>query len=83
LALKVWTVVLLLVYAPTRDAIVMTVATTWPWIVVLAALAAGPAFAWFRLVKMRARRKRLQRSEWMLDEGDRDEIPGYVRQWPR
>lgn len=68
LFLKVWSIVLLLLWQPTAATVIATVATTWGWVVVALLLAAGPLLAWWRLVRVRARRDRLRRSEWMLDE---------------
>ena len=84
IALKVWATALLLLYAPTRDAIAMIVATGWPWAVVFLCLVAAPAFAWWRLVRVRARREQLRRSEWMLDESDTASTldPDQATQWP-
>lgn len=67
LALKLWATVLLLFFEPTRHALLGVLATTWPWAVWLILLLAGPGLAWYRLVKVRSRRKQLRRSEWMLD----------------
>ncbi|MBI2755262.1 MAG: hypothetical protein HYX52_00985 [Chloroflexi bacterium] len=66
--LKVWATGLLLFYQPTRAALYMAFATGWPWLVVLLVLVGPPLFAWYRLVKVRARRAQLRRSEWMVDE---------------
>ena len=84
IALKIWATALLLMYAPTRDAIAMVIATGWPWAAVFLGLVAAPAFAWWRLVRVRARREQLRRSEWMLDESDTDSTlgPRSATQWP-
>jgi hypothetical protein len=74
IGLKVWATIILLAYAPTREALAMVAATGWPWLVALAIILAGPTVAWLRLVRVRARRERLRRAEWMLDKKD--------AQWP-
>lgn len=66
--LKVWATALLLFYSPTRDAVVIVLATGWPWLVVVVALFAAPTLYWWRLVRMRRRRRQLRRAEWMLDD---------------
>ena len=50
----------------------------------LSAISTAPAFAWWRLVRVRARREQLRRSEWMLDESDTASTldPGQATQWP-
>src|SRR5207248_3271183 len=66
LAFKLWFAILLLLYAPTRDTMVWIAATHWTLIVVIGfvIVAAIPAA---RLLKARARRGRLVRSEFMLE----------------
>lgn len=85
--LKLWATALLLAYAPTREAVAVVVATHWAWVVVGALLLAAPTIAWSRLVRMRARREQLRRSEWMLEpergsrpRGDTSALP--LTQWP-
>jgi hypothetical protein len=75
IGLKLWATGILLVYAPTREALAMVLATGWPWLVALAILLGGPTVAWLRLVRVRARRARLRRAEWMLDEADAQRPP--------
>jgi hypothetical protein len=66
IAFKVWFAILLLSYAPTRDGVVWIAATHWPLLIIIALLLAGPGLATYRLVRMRARREKLRRAEWML-----------------
>lgn len=65
--LKVWATGLLLFYSPTHDAVVLVLATGWPWLVVLAAMLAAPTLFWWRLVRVRRHREQLRRAEWLLD----------------
>jgi hypothetical protein len=65
IAFKVWFAILLLSYAPTRDAAVWIAATHWPLIFVIGLLI-GPGVAVYRLVRSRAHRERLRQSEFML-----------------
>ena len=84
IAFKVGVVVLLLMYAPTREGLLFVLGTGWPVLIVVAVMVAGPLAAWYRLVRVRARRNRLRRSEWMgLEPG----APALARpadepQWP-
>jgi len=63
---KIWFAILLLMYAPTRDTAVWIAATHWPLIFVFGfMIAAGiPAY---RLLKVRAKRERLRRAEFMVE----------------
>ena len=65
IAFKVWFAILLLVYAPTRDTVVWIAATHWSMLVILVLLV-PTAIAVYRLVKVRMRREKLKRSEFML-----------------
>ncbi len=67
IAFKIWVIVLILMVAPHDDAVGFLVATNWPLLVVIGLLVAGPALAWWRLVRVRARRGRLRRAEWELE----------------
>jgi hypothetical protein len=42
--------------------------TTWPFLFLPAAAIIGPLLFYWRLRRVRAKRRALQRSEWMLDE---------------
>jgi hypothetical protein len=44
----------------------------WPFIIGGAIFAAAPIAFWFRLVKVRAKRSRLQAEEWHVEARDRD-----------
>ena len=62
---KVWFAILLLTYAPTRDGMVWIAATHWPLVIVIGLLI-YPGVATFRLLRARARREQLRRSEFMV-----------------
>ena len=66
IAFKIWFAILLLMYAPTRDTAVWIAATHWTLIIVIGILIAAGIPA-YRLLRARARREQLRRSEWMLD----------------
>lgn len=84
LLFKVWALTLLLMFSPTRDAVGLIVATHWAWVAIPVLLLGGPAYAWYRLIRMRARRDQLRRAEWMgQPPGARDErAVERVGQWP-
>jgi hypothetical protein len=62
---KVWFAILLLTYAPTRDGMVWIAATHWPLVIVIGLLI-YPGVATFRLLRARAKREQLRRSEFMI-----------------
>ncbi|HLZ27909.1 MAG TPA: hypothetical protein VKV73_11385 [Chloroflexota bacterium] len=62
---KVWFAILLLTYAPTRDGMVWIAATHWPLVIVIGLLI-YPGVATLRLLRARARREQLRRSEFMV-----------------
>jgi hypothetical protein len=67
IAFKIWFAILLLTYAPNRDAVVWIAATHWPLLIVLGLLVI-PGVQTYRLLRARARREQLKRSEWMVDK---------------
>ena len=79
LAFKIWFAILLWMYAPTHDAAVWIAATHWPLLIVMALLVA-PGVAVYRLLRARARRKRLLRSEWMITDPRAAPAPARQRQ---
>jgi hypothetical protein len=69
ICLKIWATILVLVYEPTREAALSLLGVFgWPWLVVIGFLIVGPGLAWWRLVRVRAKRAKLQRAEWMGEE---------------
>ena len=66
IAFKVWFAILLLSYAPTREGVMWIAATHCPLVIIIALLLAGPGLATYRLLRVRARREKLRRAEWML-----------------
>jgi hypothetical protein len=67
LAFKLATVALIIWASKSFEAGVLVSATTWPFLVIPAMALAGPILYHYRLRRVRARRKQLLRSEWMLD----------------
>jgi hypothetical protein len=66
IAFKIWFAILLLTYAPNRDAVVWIAATHWPLLIVIGLLVI-PGLQTYRLLRARARREQLKRAEWMVD----------------
>ncbi|HVX29260.1 MAG TPA: hypothetical protein VHA53_02180 [Nitrolancea sp.] len=67
-AFKLFTLVAILVYMSSWQAIVFVVASHVMWIGVGAILVAGPATFWARLVRVRSRRRQLLAQEWHVEE---------------
>ena|SRR5215471_5087215 len=65
-AFKIWFAILLLMYAPTRDTMVWIAATHWTLIFVFGFMIVA-AIPGYRLLKVRAKRGRLRRSEFMVE----------------
>lgn len=66
LAFKVWFAILLLTYAPTRDTMTWIAATHWPLILIMPFLIPA-TIAVYRMVRVRAKRDRLRRAEFMVE----------------
>lgn len=64
---KVVTTVLIFLHLRSFDTFVFLAATFWYWIPIIGFLIAGPLLYRYRLIKMRAKRERLRRSEWMTE----------------
>lgn len=67
IAFKVWFAILLLSYAPTRDTATWIAATHWPLMLILPFLIPA-TIAVYRLLRVRAKRDELRRSEFMVTE---------------
>ncbi len=67
LAFKIWFAILLLMYAPTRDTMVWIAATHWTLLLVFGFVIVA-AFPLMRLLKVRAKRERLRRAEFMVEQ---------------
>jgi hypothetical protein len=67
-AFKLFTLVAILIYMSSWDAIIFVVVSHVLWIAVGAALVAGPATFWARLVRVRSRRRQLLSQEWHVEE---------------
>ena len=61
--LTIW---ILLAY-PSSKNLFIPVALNWPWLLAAVAFLVAPALFWWRLVRVRAKRAKLQHSEWNVD----------------
>ena len=64
---KMATVGLIFWHMQTFETGMLLAATTWFWIPVVGVLIAGPLLFRYRLLRVRAKRERLRRAEWMLE----------------
>lgn len=63
---KLATLVFVMLAAHSFQAAALVSATTWPWLVIATALAISPLLFRYRLRRVRAKRARLLRAEWMI-----------------
>lgn len=70
-AFKAWTLLLILVFSSSWETVQFLAANHVLWFAVAAVLLWGPALFWFRLVRLRARRRALIRSEWEVEDSQR------------
>ncbi len=67
IAFKVITMVVIFAQMRTVNSFIFLAATFWYWIPIIGFLVAAPLAFRYRLMRMRRRRKELQRSEWMIE----------------
>ncbi len=65
---KIWTLIIILWLTSSWDTIVFLLAGHVLWIGGAALIVAGPATFWARLIRVRAKRRKLQHAEWHVDE---------------
>lgn len=65
IAFKVVTMILIFIHLRTFTSFLVLAATFWYWLPIIGFLLAGPVLWRYRLMRMRARREQLRRSEWM------------------
>lgn len=68
LGFKLWTLLLILLFATSWATVRFLIATHVLWISIGAVVLWGPAILWFRLIRARARRRELQRAEWHVED---------------
>ena len=76
-AVKLATVVIIFVAASSSTTAAILAMTTWFWVPVAVALGGGALAFRYRLLRVRAKRERLRRAEWLLDE--RPHVPSSTR----
>jgi hypothetical protein len=69
IAFKVITMVFIFAQMRTFNSFIFLAATFWYFIPIIGFLVAAPVAYRYRLIRMRRRRKELQRSEWMVGSG--------------
>lgn len=65
---KVVTMILIFVHLRTFNSFLVLAATFWYWLPIVGFLVAGPMLFRYRLMRTRARREQLRRSEWMIEQ---------------
>ena len=75
IAFKVVTMALIFVHLPTAGSFALLASTFWYWIPIIVFLVAGPVLWRYRLMRVRARREQLRRSEWMIEPEARNRRP--------
>lgn len=78
IAFKVVTSIIIYVMAPSAHAAIFLFAMQWYWLLIPVPMLVVPALFWYRLRKVRRRRRQLILSEWAV-EPDRDWNPTSVR----
>ena len=67
IAFKVGLSLWVLIAYPSAQNLIMQIALNWPWLLAIVVLVASPAVFWARMVRVRAKRAKLQRAEWNVD----------------
>ena len=75
---KLVTSVLIFAMMPSAHSAIFLIGMNWYWLVLPIVVVALPAMFWFRLMRVRARRRELIRAEWRVDAG-RDCRPAATR----
>ncbi len=75
---KLVTSVLIFAMMPSAHSAIFLIGMNWYWLVLPIVVVALPAMFWFRLMRVRARRRELIRAEWRVD-ADLDCRPAATR----
>jgi hypothetical protein len=65
---KIWTLIIILYLTSSWDTVIFVLAGHVLWIGAGAVIVAGPAAFWARLVRVRAKRRKLQYAEWHVED---------------
>lgn len=68
---KLWTLILIVVVTGSWGAVWFLISSHVLWITLGLVALWGPAVFWTRLVRVRARRRELQRAEWHVEDASR------------
>jgi hypothetical protein len=68
LAFKVFTLAILFIYTDSAELRHLIGATSWPWLLIPGFAIAGPVGYRWRLLRLRRKRERLRKSEWVIEE---------------
>ena len=68
IAFKVGLTIWILVAYPSGYNLFMQLALNWPWLLAMVLIVAAPAVFWWRMIRVRAKRAKLQHAEWHVDE---------------
>jgi hypothetical protein len=67
IAFKVGLTMWILAAFPSGQNLFMQIALNWPWLLAAAIFLAGPSIFWWRMLRVRAKRAKLQHAEWHVD----------------
>lgn len=65
---KLWTLLLILIFVTSWSAVWVVIATHVLWISIAAIVLWAPTIFWMRLFRGRAKRRKLQRQEWEVED---------------
>ncbi len=68
IAFKVGLTIWIILAFPSAYNLFMQIVMNWYWFAAIVLILAGPAVFWWRLLRVRAKRAKLQHSEWHVDE---------------
>lgn len=70
LGFKLITSIIIFVMEPSARSFAFLVAMQWYWLILPLPFIVVPALFWYRLVRVRRRRRKLIRAEWLVSEDD-------------
>lgn len=65
---KIWTLILILIYVTSWSAVWFVIASHVLWISIAAVVLWAPTLLWLRLFRGRAKRRKLLRQEWEVED---------------
>jgi hypothetical protein len=67
IAFKVGLTAWIVVAFPSGQNLFMQIVMNWPWLLAAAIFLVGPSVFWWRMLRVRAKRAKLQHAEWHVD----------------